>query len=121
MSDGVVSVAAPSLPVVTPSVVPPSEEEGFIESEGRRNCRCRDDVSTSMPNRPRLLVFFRKLSRLVREESAMFGGISTNLTRAPAFISTPCSVVVCVPAAAKSAHPPILVTKVTNVQLWITR
>ena len=99
LSDGVVAVAVPSLPAITPSIVPLLEEAVFLESEGRRNCRDGDDVSTSVPKRPRLLVFLRRLGLLGREESAMFCAVAVNPTRAPAFVSTPCSVVVCVTAA----------------------
>ena len=102
--DGVVAVAVPSLPAVTPLVVPLPEEEVFIESEGLRNYHCSDDVSTSAPKRLWPLVFLWRLGRLVREESAMFGAV--NPTRAPAFVSTPCSVVVCFPAAPQSSYPP---------------
>ena len=99
LSEGVVAVAVPSFPAVTPLMVPLSEEEIFIESEGRCNCPYGDDVSTSVPKRPRLLVFLRRLGLLGREESAMFCAVAVNPTRAPAFVSTPCSVVVCVTAA----------------------
>ena len=45
--DGAVAVAVPSLPAVTPLVVPLPEEEVFIESEGLRNCHCGNDISNS--------------------------------------------------------------------------
>ena len=106
LSDGVVAIAVPSLPAVTPLMMPLSEEEVFIESEGRRNCRCGDDISTSMPKQPQMLVFLRRLRRLGHEEISMFGAVAVNPTRAPAFELTPCSAVVCVQAALQSAHPP---------------
>ena len=106
LSDSMVAVTVPFLPTVTPLMVPLSEEEVFIESEGRHNCRCGDDVSTSVPKRPRFLVFLRRLGRLGREESAMFGAVAVNPTCAPTFVLTPCSVVVCVPTAPQSAYPP---------------
>ena len=36
----------------------------------------------------------------------MFGAVSANLTRAPAFVSMPCSEIVCVPASSQSTHLP---------------
>ena len=64
--DGVISVAVPSLPAVALLLVTLSEEEVFIKSEGLSKCRCCNDVSTSVPKRPRLMVFLWSLGRLDR-------------------------------------------------------
>ena len=50
--DNGVAVAVLSLPVFMPLMVPLSEEEVFLESEGRRNFRCGGDISTSVPKLP---------------------------------------------------------------------
>ena len=47
LSDSMVAVTVPFLPTVTPLMVPLSEEEVFIESEGLRNCHCGNDISNS--------------------------------------------------------------------------
>ena len=56
LSDPVISITVPSLPVITPVMVPLSEEEFFFESEGHWNCHCGDDVSTYVPKRLWLMV-----------------------------------------------------------------
>ena len=64
--DGMVDNAVPSSPVITPLVASLSEWEVFVESEGRRNCRSGNYMSTFVPKRPGLLVILQRLGRLVR-------------------------------------------------------
>ena len=57
--EGVFAIAVPSLPTVTPLMVPLSKEEVFLKSEGFQNCRCGDDISTSIPKLLRFLVLLQ--------------------------------------------------------------
>ena len=66
LSDDVVAAEVPSLTAIMMLMVPLSEKEVFLESEGRRNCRCGYDVSTFVPKRPGLLVLLRRLGHLSR-------------------------------------------------------
>ena len=59
LSDGVIAAVVPSLPTVTPLMVTLSKEEVFLKSEGFQNCRCGDDISTSIPKLLRFLVLLQ--------------------------------------------------------------
>ena len=59
LSDGVVTIPVPSLPTITPLMVPLSEEEVFIESEVFWNCHYRNDVPTSVKKQRWLMVFLQ--------------------------------------------------------------